>query len=727
MQPEHPFACHDGDPRPPVSLADERRLTALRDYDVLGVSLQAEFDDLVRLACDTFDSSMAVVNLIADDRQWFMAERGIGTNELPLDVSICAFTVAGDSFMVVPDLREDARFAANPLVVPEDGLRFYAGALLRNPAGMPIGTVCVLDRKPRPDGITPRQQLVLEVLAKQVMTQLELRRALAEQQARADELEAAIANRDRAKRALAQTTTGYRLATRATNDAIWDWDLTTNQVRWNEALETYHGYAPGDVVTTGDWWLDRIHPDDRARIDRSIHAVIDGDGESWSDGYRFRRADGSYAIILDRGNVVRDGNGCAIRMIGAMRDLSEREESRATLAHSEARRRDTEARYNALFQAADVGFCVVRMRFDGDRAVDYRFEEYNPAFERQTGLRGAQGRWVSELVPDLERHWFDTYGRVARTGEPVRFENGSEAMGRWFDVHALRIGEPEEHRVAILFNDITARKTAEDRLRDLNDNLEREVQERTALLRQYRDIVEATTSPICAFDAEYRLIAFNKAHNDEFRRVNGFDTRLGDVFPDLFLPDQAVAMRALMDRALAGERFTQTQAFGRPEYDQPLWEISYTPLRDDTGAIIGAFHLANDISERVRAECELSDAQEALRQSQKMEAMGSLTGGVAHDFNNLLTPIVGSLDMLQRKGIGTDREQRLIAGALQSAERARTLVQRLLAFARRQPLQVRPVDVGQLVDGMAELIASTSGPQTRVVVEIDDAWRRSST
>ena len=117
------------------------------------------------------------------------------------------------------------------------------------------------------------------------------------------------------------------------------------------------------------------------------------------------------------------------------------------------------------------------------------------------------------------------------------------------------------------------------------------------------------------------------------------------------------------------------------------------------------------------AVAEREEAQEALRQSQKMEAMGQLTGGVAHDFNNLLTPIIGGLDMLQRKGLGGEREQRLIAGAAQSAERAKTLVQRLLAFARRQPLQPTPVDVATLVIGMGDLVSSTTGPQIRVAVE----------
>ena len=130
--------------------------------------------------------------------------------------------------------------------------------------------------------------------------------------------------------------------------------------------------------------------------------------------------------------------------------------------------------------------------------------------------------------------------------------------------------------------------------------------------------------------------------------------------------------------------------------------------------------VGRDLSDSKAREADLEVAREALRQSQKMEAMGSLTGGVAHDFNNLLTPIIGSLDMLVRKGIGSEREKRLIEGALQSAERAKTLVQRLLAFARRQPLQPTAVDVARVVDSMTDLIVSTLGPTIDVRVDCDD-------
>ncbi|MBI0539698.1 PAS domain S-box protein [Roseomonas sp. KE2513] len=122
----------------------------------------------------------------------------------------------------------------------------------------------------------------------------------------------------------------------------------------------------------------------------------------------------------------------------------------------------SEERYRTLFETVETGFCIIEMRFDeADRAVDYRIAEANPAFERLTGQCGVTGQWVSEFAPTLERHWFDTYGRVALTGEPVRFENAAEAFGRWYDVQALRIGNPAARRVAILFNDISARRSVE--------------------------------------------------------------------------------------------------------------------------------------------------------------------------------------------------------------------------------------------------------------------------
>ena len=156
----------------------------------------------------------------------------------------------------------------------------------------------------------------------------------------------------------------------------------------------------------------------------------------------------------------------------------ERDRARAALDESNVR-------YRSLFDSIDAGFCVVEMAFDAaGRPADYCFLEVNPAFERQTGLPNAAGRWMRALAPAHEQRWFDIYGRVALTGEPVRFEEHAAALGRWYDVHAFRTAEPGARRVAILFNDITGRKrteaalsASETELRRLNEGLEARVRE----------------------------------------------------------------------------------------------------------------------------------------------------------------------------------------------------------------------------------------------------------
>ncbi|HEX6245675.1 MAG TPA: ATP-binding protein [Polyangiales bacterium] len=134
-------------------------------------------------------------------------------------------------------------------------------------------------------------------------------------------------------------------------------------------------------------------------------------------------------------------------------------------ASKEAALRASEDRYRTLFDAIDEGFCIIEMLFEEDgRPCDYRFIEANQAFERQTGLVGAEGHTIRELVPSHEQHWFDVYGRVVRTGESTRFEDVASGLGRFYDVFAFRVGPPEWHRVAVLFNDITAKKQAEQAL-----------------------------------------------------------------------------------------------------------------------------------------------------------------------------------------------------------------------------------------------------------------------
>jgi PAS domain S-box-containing protein len=270
------------------------------------------------------------------------------------------------------------------------------------------------------------------------------------------------------------------------------------------------------------------------------------------------------------------------------------------------------------------------------------------------------------------------------------------------------------------YTDIEEIVEARTLLQRSHDEMEALVAQRTGERNLLATLVERTDVMVMALDATYRILAINPANINEFERIYGRRPKVGDDILDLLAdqPEQLATSKAAWARAIAGEEFTVVETRGNPDLARSDYEIKFRTLKTNAGVQIGAFQFVTDITQRLKDERTLAQAQEALLQGQKLEAMGQLTGGVAHDFNNLLTPILGALDMLERRGLGGDREQRLIHGARDSAERARTLVHRLLAFARRQPLQSAPVDVGDLVQGMMDLIASALGPTVAVTLEV---------
>jgi len=154
----------------------EDRLKALHSFEVLDTDREKDFDDIVKLAAAICETEISVVNLIDAERQWFKAEVGLGVRETPLATSLCAHVILEEDFVEIPDTLEDPRMRDNPLCAGEPGLRFYAGALLVAEDGLPLGTLCVLDSKPK--SLTSLQRDSLRVLARQVMAQMQLRREL---------------------------------------------------------------------------------------------------------------------------------------------------------------------------------------------------------------------------------------------------------------------------------------------------------------------------------------------------------------------------------------------------------------------------------------------------------------------------------------------------------------------------------------------------------------------
>jgi signal transduction histidine kinase/CheY-like chemotaxis protein len=323
---------------------------------------------------------------------------------------------------------------------------------------------------------------------------------------------------------------------------------------------------------------------------------------------------------------------------------------------------------------------------------------------------GGRATWREDLPLTMNRKGVDEQTWFTFSYSPVRDESG--AVAGMF----CAVSETTRKIVAE-----RALRDSEGHLRALNETLEQRVAAALAERKIFADIVEGTDAFVQVADMDYRCLAINRAAADEFERIYGAKPRVGDSMLELLahLPEHRAAVKSVWSRALAGEQFTDISEFGDPGRDRRAYEMKFNTLRDQQGRPIGAYQFVYDVTERLADQARLAAAEEHLRQSRKLETIGQLTGGVAHDFNNLLTPIVGALDLLRRRTDVGERAHRLAEGALRAAERAGTLVQRMLAFSRRQHLQPRAVDVRLLVESMADLVSRSLGPRIEAVLEIE--------
>ena len=266
----------------------------------------------------------------------------------------------------------------------------------------------------------------------------------------------------------------YRLAALATSDAIWDWRLADGHVVWNEALGTLFGHDR--LESTAQWWLDHIHPDDRVRVGDSIHAVIDHAGQAWSAEYRFRRADGGYADILDRGTVLRGPDDEPIRMIGAMLDLSGRKAAQAALAESEERLR-------LATEASDIGF------WDVDLVNDLLIwpARTKAMFGISPHVPCSMADFYAGLHPEDLQKTSVAFAAAADPGKRALYDVEYRTIGkedgvtRWVAAKGRGLFDGNRcTRVVGVAIDVTARKAAETQLRELNERLESRVAKEVA-------------------------------------------------------------------------------------------------------------------------------------------------------------------------------------------------------------------------------------------------------
>jgi PAS domain S-box-containing protein len=814
-----------------VTDREAQRLAALARYHVMDTPREPAFDEIAALVAAICDAPIAVVNFIAADRQFFKAEVGLGVDSTPLESSFCAHALLENDFLLVPDTTQDHRFDCNPLVTDEPHIRFYAGALLKTREGLPIGTLCVLDYRPRT--LTEVQERTIRVLATQVMTQLEQRRALhttalseARQRAIVDSAaDVAIVATDLGGAIIewsqgAENVLGWREAdalgqpgalyftpedraadvpvremrqarkegraaderwhVRRDGERFWasgEMSPLTDQagrhigyvkvlrdrteqhlagkalaeaersLRWAQeagGIGVFHVGTDGILHATPEFcrlygvqecaWLpasvfERLVVLEDRQVASSLRTRADGTALLDVE-YRIRRADtGELRWIARKGEIQRDEHGDPVLFAGVARDITDERLARDALARSEER-------YRALFTAIDDGFCIIEF-FDGPHgpSSDYVHVDANPSFQRHSGIPDIVGQTARGLSPASADEWVAFFGEVLRTGTPVRFDQFFEAAGRHIELSAARVEPASRRQVSVLFRDVEDRRRAEAALR-ASEALARENVERVQLALSAGAIIGTWV-----WDLPKDRFTVDEA----FAIASGLDPTLGREGLSLqqvvatVHPDDQGPLAAALDEAIArggayAHQYRVRRADGRYYWIEANGRVDHapagTPLRfpgvlldvDERRSVererdraTAALRALNETLEQRVAErtAELMQAEEALRQAQKMEAVGQLTGGIAHDFNNMLTGVIGSLDLIQRYIASgkMDRVDRYIEAANTSAQRAAALTSRLLAFGRRQSLDLQPIEVNALVDGIEDLLTRTLGEQ----------------
>jgi len=363
--------------------------------------------------------------------------------------------------------------------------------------------------------------------------------------------------------------------------------------------------------------------------------------------------------------------------------------------------------YRRVFDHVDEGFCIVEVLFDEhDKPVDYRFVEVNHAFEKQTGLRNAVGKRIGELVPNHEIFWSETYGKVATTGHPVRFQNFARELGIWFDVYAYRFGKPANRQVAVLFRDITSRVHAQEALRESED--------------RYRNLFNSMEEGFCVLevifhdDGEARDLRVIEA-NPAFERQTGLQQAIGKRASEL-VPNVEQDWTAL---------FGQVVKTGEPAHVEnwsealqrwfavSAWRVGST--EDRRVAVVFA-----DISMRKRSEERLAEARAQLeRHNRDLETivarrtlelrdtvaqLEAFSYSVVHDLRAPLRAMQGFARLLQNEfgsqipAPAHDYLDRIVG----SSQRMDQLIQDVLAFSSvaRARLDLHPVNMRKLVDAI---------------------------
>jgi len=368
--------------------------------------------------------------------------------------------------------------------------------------------------------------------------------------------------------------------------------------------------------------------------------------------------------------------------------------------------KESEQKYQRLFASMNQGFCVLEMIFEGDKPIDYLFLENNPVFEEQTGLKNAIGKTARELVPDLETHWFELYGKVALTGEPVSFTEESTAMHRWFDVYAFKVGDDTSRKVALLFSDITDRIKAEEALRKSEQNL--------------RSLILQAPVAMCIFKGPGYVVEIANERMFEFWGKTGEEVLHKPIFEGLpEAKDQG--FEQLLDSVYqTGETFS---AYGVPvtlprngKLEDVFVNFVYAAFKETDGQISGVMAVAIDVTEQVLARQKIEElvkqrtaelAESNLALTRTNQALVNLNGSLeqftyaaSHDMQEPLRKIQTFSNFLEKETEQlSGRAKSFVQKIGTSASRMTTIINDLLQYSNQKFEGMQEnIDLNEVID-----------------------------
>jgi PAS domain S-box-containing protein len=633
--------------RPPRPHDEDRRLDALERYQILDTPAEEAFDDIVKLAAQLCGTPMAVISLVDEHRQWFKARLGVDLECTVRDQAFCAWAILENDELVVPNARLDPRFRGNPLVAGPPSLRSYLGALLRTPDGHRVGTLCVMDRVPRQ--FSPEQREAMRILARQVVHQMELRRATLA-------LEDQLCDERRADLALRHSEEKLRIAMRAAGMGMWEWDIPGDVLYFSDDVRRLLS-VPDDVLfLRGEAFRALVHAEDVERLRALARAAVAG-SEEFSCEFRFSPSEGDERWIGAFGQVQRGASGASLRMIGTVRDVTRRHRAQAALAESEQR-------FRQLANSAPVMIWV--------SDAQGRSTWFNDGFRSFAGrsVRRMNGEvWVESVHPDDRELRVATWTRALREHRSTQVlyrMRRHDGAWRWLQDSGVPRFDDDGTFAGYVGTciDITDLKQAADRM--------------TA-------VVHSAPNAIVLADATGRVTLANP----EAEHCFGYP------------PGELVGIRleALVDTVDGIRRGRRRDGTVFPV------DVGTSAVETPEGSCVLASIV--DVTDREEARRAILEARDAALASARLKS--EFVANMSHEIRTPMNGILGMATILLDSGLNSDQHE-YAEIVKSSAESLLHLLNDILDFSKieagRLTLEDAPFDLPRLVTEVVELMAA---------------------